>query len=301
MKQQQSKSLQQQPPLWKSFVRGGLGSTIGCALCHPFDVIKIRLQVQGVGSTQRSLNMVQMLQSIVTRYGLISGVGYGISSQLLRASTYYTIKIGCYDVFKRKIYGEDASVFSSQTNVLPLTSKLICGSLAGLTGATLSTPADVIMVRMLSDRAKPIASRQNYPNAFKMLVTMSPRHELFKGFLPNVLRATIVTASQLVTYDQVKQILITKILLEDTIGTHFLAASMAGVVTGLISNPLDVMKTRAMMEKTKSTNSKSLSIIDIAKTEGLIGFYKGCATTIGRQCTYTLGTFLVMEQLKKII
>ena len=296
MKQQQQ-SLQQ-PPLWKSFVRGGLGSTIGCALCHPFDVIKIRLQVQGVGSTQRSLNMVQMLQSIVAKYGLVSGVGYGISSQLLRASTYYTIKIGCYDVFKRKIYGEDASVFSSRTNVLPLTSKLICGSLAGLTGATLSTPADVIMVRMLSDRAKPAAARQNYPNAFRMLLTL-PHHELFKGFLPNVLRATIVTASQLVTYDQVKQLLIANTPLQDTIGTHFVAASMAGVVTGLVSNPLDVMKTRAMMGKTGS--GKSLSILDIAKTEGVVGFYKGCATTIGRQCTYTLGTFLVMEQLKKII
>ena len=159
---------------------------------------------------------------------------------------------------------------------------------------------------MLSNRAKPIASRQHDPNAFKMLVTMSPRNQLFTGLLPNVTRATIVTASQLVTYEQVKQILITKTFLDDTIGTHFLAASMAGVVTGvvtgLVSIPLDVMKTRAMMEKTRSIDSgKSLSIIDIAKAEGLVGFYKGCATTIGRQCTYTLGTFLVMEQLKKII
>ena len=93
MKQQQSTSLQQQPPLWKSFVRGGLGSTIG------------------VGSTQRSFNMVQMLQFYRHKIWSCQWCWYGISSQLLRASTYYTIKIGCYDVFKRKIFGEDAMFF----------------------------------------------------------------------------------------------------------------------------------------------------------------------------------------------
>ncbi len=54
------------------------------------------------------------------------------------------------------------------------------------------------MVRMLADRARPATERINYPNAFRMLLNL-PRKEYMVGFVPNVSRATIVTASQLVS------------------------------------------------------------------------------------------------------
>ena len=89
---------------------GCAGSVIGCGLCHPFDVIKIRLQVQGEGmqglGKQHELGMLSMFKHIVRTEGIVSGFSYGISSQILRAASYYAIKIGLYDVIKQQVFGE---------------------------------------------------------------------------------------------------------------------------------------------------------------------------------------------------
>lgn len=80
--------------------------------------------------------------------------------------------------------------------------------------------------------------------------------------------------------------------------TKLKALMNAGVVTGLLSNPMDVMKTRMMNTHVKYTGILDC-FISTARNEGLQGFYKGCATTIARQCAYTVGTFVAMEQIKK--
>ena len=77
---------------------------------------------------------------------------------------------------------------------------------------------------------------------------------------------------------------------------------MAGVVTGLISNPMDVVKTRLMDLQKPGASPRNVlqSFGTIVSTEGIRGVYKGCMTTILRQCMFTLGTFLVLEQMRKI-
>lgn len=137
--------------------------------------------------------------------------------------------------------------------------------------------------------------RQNYGNAFGVLFRLR-RAEWTVGFIPNVSRATVTTASQLVSYDQLKYLALKYTSMTDTMPMHVLASFMAGVITGVASNPMDVIKTRLMNKDTSYTGLLDC-IASTARNEGLAGFYKGCATTIARQCTYTMGTFVVMEQI----
>ena len=80
-------------PIWISFAAGGLGSILGCTACHPFDVLKVRLQVQGevaghaVGQGgQRSapamLSMTGMARCIVRSDGIVAGFSHGLSGQV---------------------------------------------------------------------------------------------------------------------------------------------------------------------------------------------------------------------------
>ena len=101
----------QHPPLWQSFAGGGIGSVLGCTACHPFDVIKIRLQMQGAGAKGvKAATNYQMFWEIVRTDGFVNGMVYGVSSQILRACTYYTIKIGMYDVIKRGVFDEQPGI-----------------------------------------------------------------------------------------------------------------------------------------------------------------------------------------------
>ena len=201
-----------------------------------------------------------------------------------------------YDVIKRGVFDEQPGI------PLPLYQKMAAGLSAGAVGAALSNPCDLIMVRMLADRHLPADQRRAYRHALEALVRI-PRDEglatYMNGFVPNIARATVVTASQLVTYDQIKQSFLKFTPMEDTVPTHILSSFVAGVVTGLTSNPMDVIKTRMMNAFEGQYQGLGDCILQTARNEGLGGFYKGCSTTIGRQCTYTLCTFVIMEQVKR--
>lgn len=97
------------PPVWRVFVGGCMGSVIGCSMCHPFDVVKIRLQCQGEGLRQAAgrgnLGIIGTSRHILKHEGLL-GFSYGISSQILRATSYYAIKIALYDVIKQEVFNE---------------------------------------------------------------------------------------------------------------------------------------------------------------------------------------------------
>ena len=77
------------PPIWISFAAGGLGSVLGCAACHPFDVLKVRLQVQGEGGVlahgahrPAKQTMTEMALSISRSQGIVRGFSQGLSGQV---------------------------------------------------------------------------------------------------------------------------------------------------------------------------------------------------------------------------
>ena len=59
-------------------------------------------------------------------------------------------------------------------------------------------------------------------------------------------RNSVFNAAELATYDQVKQILVKKMNLPDSVFTHFFCGFWAGVMAVIVGNPIDVIKTRLM-------------------------------------------------------
>jgi solute carrier family 25 oxoglutarate transporter 11 len=61
-----------------------------------------------------------------------------------------------------------------------------------------------------------------------------------------VIRAMFMTASQLSSYDQIKQLLLNTSYFKDNLWTHFVAGTIAGFIATVVCNPIDVVKTRLM-------------------------------------------------------
>ncbi|KAF2497772.1 mitochondrial carrier [Lophium mytilinum] len=174
-------------------------------------------------------------------------------------------------------------------------------SASGFIGGVVGNPADVLNVRMQHDAALPPEKRRNYKNAIDGLIRMTreegPR-SLTRGVWPNSVRAILMTASQLATYDIFKRLLLAHTSLKDNLTTHFSASFMAGFVATTVCSPVDVIKTRVM----SSHEHKGLVrlVTDIFRAEGLGWMFKGWVPSFIRMGPHTILTFLFLEQHKKI-
>ncbi|KAF9663387.1 hypothetical protein SADUNF_Sadunf17G0044600 [Salix dunnii] len=123
---------------------------------------------------------------------------------------------------------------------------------------------------------------------------------LWRGSSLTVNRAMIVTASQLASYDQAKEMILEKGLVSDGIGTHVAASFVASVA----SNPIDVIKTTVMNMKVEpGVEPPYKGALDCAvktvKAEGPMALYKGFIPTTSRQGPFTAVLFVTLEQAEK--
>ena len=214
--------------------------------------------------------------------------------------------MGLYEILKQK--WSDHHSDSDAAAKLPIMKKIVAGLIAGSVGAAVGNPADVAMVRMQADGRLPIEQRRNYKSVVDAISQMSKQEgiaSLWRGSALTVNRAMIVTASQLATYDQVKEMILEKGVMSDGIGTHVTASFAAGFVASVASNPIDVIKTRVMNMKLEAGGVAPYSgALDCAmktvRTEGVMALYKGFIPTISRQGPFTVVLFVTLEQVRKL-
>jgi len=121
---------------------------------------------------------------------------------------------------------------------------------------------------------------------------------LWKGWSPNVNRAMFMTASQLATYDQFKEVLLASGYFKDNLTTHFTASLLAGLVATTVCSPFDVIKTRVMNDKTGEYRGTLDCFLKIFRAEGPIAFFKGWTPSYTRLGPHTILTFVFLEQMK---
>lgn len=239
---------------------------------HPFDVVKVRMQVN-----RTSLGAATVMSRIYALEG-VTGLYSGLSAAVTRQLTYTTLRLGLYDEIRAHVLsghpGDD----------IPFTYKVGCGLAAGATASTLCCPIEVSLVRMQADGNQPRAQRRNYRHAFDALYRVW-REEgiatLWRGVVPTVTRGAVVSTTQLATYDQAKSVLKRNGILSDGIPLHFAASLVSGFVYCWASLPLDICKTRMQdMRPDASTGrlpyrSIAQALYVIPKREGILALWKG--------------------------
>lgn len=225
----------------------------------------------------------------------IAGLYRGLSASLLRQITYSTTRFGVYEHLKADLTSKNSSTNLSFPTLLAL------ASISGFLGGVAGNPADVLNVRMQHDAALPLEQRRNYKNAVDGLIRMTREEgwkSMFRGVWPNSMRAVLMTASQLATYDSFKNVILEYTPLKDGMSTYFAASFMSGFVATTVCSPVDVIKTRVM----SSHESKALVhlLSDVYKLEGVGWMFRGWTPSFIRLGPHTIATFLFLEQHKKM-
>ena len=303
----------------KGFVEGGIASIVAGCSTHPLDLIKVRMQLHGESNQVPNLrssfafpnsNMsVPIHMNRPVRTGPISiavqivktdgaaALFSGVSATVLRQTLYSTTRMGLYEILKTKWT-------DPTTKSLPLNRKIAAGLLAGGIGAAVGNPADVAMVRMQADGRLPAAERRNYKSVVDAITKMCKTEgvkSLWRGSGLTINRAMIVTASQLATYDEVKEGILKRGVMADGLGTHVSASFVAGIVASVASNPVDVVKTRVMNMKVGDYDGALDCAYKTVRKEGFMALYKGFVPTVMRQGPFTIVLFVTLEQVRKLL
>ncbi|KAF8061006.1 mitochondrial carrier [Lyophyllum atratum] len=281
-------------PSKNPFWLGGVAASMAASCTHPLDVVKVRMQTLEAGSQRPS--MVSVLRASIAQSGFRS-LYTGLTACLMRQMSYSLVRLGTYEKLKARI----------SRGGRPSTIQLIlAASLAGGIGGIAGNPADILLVRMISDSTRPPEKRYGYRNAAVGLINLV-REEgvqgLTRGLATNTVRAMLMTASQVASYDFFKSTLLHNPLplvdyqLRDNLVLHVIASTLAGTVATTVCSPADVVRSRVMAASGKS--SVSHIIAQSLREEGPRFLFKGWTPAWIRLGPNTVLLFVFIEQMKK--
>lgn len=179
----------------KHFSASAAAVCVGQGAIHPIDVVKVRLQLEHVGQRASSSGMAKKLLHIVRHEG-VQSLYQGLTPALWRACVYGCLRLGLYEPCKDAL---DWAFHSSN-----LLTKMGAGVLSGATATIASHPIDVLKVRRQAQH-QPL--RGAMVREFRNIVAVEGVGGLWRGVGPSTARASVLTASQLATYDESKQII----------------------------------------------------------------------------------------------
>ncbi|KAH6766348.1 Mitochondrial substrate carrier family protein [Perilla frutescens var. hirtella] len=271
------------------FGTSGLSVAAATAITHPLDVLKVRLQMQLVGQRGPLTGMGKLSMQLVKSEGL-RALYLGMTPALMRSVLYGGLRLGLYEPSKYVC----ELAFESR-NVLM---KIASGAFSGAVATALTNPVEVLKVRLQMRRTTtggPILELQKIASEEGVAA-------LWKGVGPAMARAATLTASQLATYDESKQILLRWTSLQEGFYLHLAASTIAGTVSTIMTAPIDMIKTRLMLQRqSKRVGSYKNGLqcaYQVLVTEGPRGLYKGGFAMFARLGPQTTITFIVCEQLR---
>lgn len=279
----------------KPYVFGGLSGMTGTSIIQPIDTVKVRIQIIGESASGATTNPFKVAQAMLKNEG-VSSFYKGIDSALFRQATYTTARIGIY----RALY----NYRMEQKGAVPFIEKACMGMFAGLLGALIGNPSDVALVRFQSDFTLPKDQRRNYKHvfdAFGRIIKEEGVTKLWRGSVPAISRAVTYNASQLVSFDEFKEI-ITDIRGEWDFTGRCIAVLMSGVVCATVALPSDNLKTK--LQKMKAGPDGKLPyrgmfdcLLKSVKREGVLGLWVGLPTFITRVAPYSVAVLMINDYL----
>ncbi|XP_075216056.1 dicarboxylate carrier UCP2-like isoform X1 [Lycorma delicatula] len=320
------------------FLRMGVYASSACFadfMTFPFDVAKVRLQVQGEkirGAPGGAVVYRGLLGTIAT---VIHNEGYrslfnGLSAGLQRQLCFSSIRFGLYDSVKNfymsLIYGSPSTptlqkplsdvspttVVISPHSIYPTKKeepvnhginvpiRIAAGLTTGFMSVCVAQPTDVVKIRFQA-MTKGSQRYDNTRQAYNTIFRQEGLPGLWKGTMANAVRNSIVNVAEIVVYDTVKEAIIMKGIMRDNIYCHFSTATIAGLSATFVASPVDVIKTRYMNSPKGQYKGAFDCAIKTLKKEGLFAFYKGFVPSFCRIATWNIVVWVTFEQLKSVM
>ena len=287
-------------------------SGMGAAtVCHPLDVVRVQMQTDTGGEYS---GPVDCANKIVKTEGLVAGMYAGIGAAYLRQWLYGSCRIGIYAFLLEQAQNKNSAVAGSgKAAAIPLATKMAMGLCSGGIGSFVGTPSELALVRMSADSKLPRKQRRNYQGIFDCLRRIFKEDGisgLWTGATVTVLRAMLLSACVLGIGSEIKQFLTESGhfgadgKLFHGLPLIFVATLCSSFCANIVSNPLDVVKSR-MMNQNKSSSVQYSGMMDcfgkIIKDEGVVKLWSGFVPAFVKLAPYTIISLILTEQITYVV
>mmetsp|Transcript_11816 Transcript_11816/g.30170 ORF Transcript_11816/g.30170 Transcript_11816/m.30170 type:complete len:306 (+) Transcript_11816:192-1109(+) len=291
-------------PMHVTFGASATAACIAEACTLPLDTAKVRLQLQSLAKANRATlkykGPFHTVKTMVMEEGVVS-LFNGLAPGLHRQFLFTGIRIGLYDQIKAVIVkdSEKQPLIVQRIGIAVLTSAV---------GITVANPADVLKVRR---QALISANRKRLPK-FSKFGTMKQYLEiskeegfvagLYKGFSANLVRNSIISASEIVSYGIAKDVFIGSMGFQDGMPVHLASGCFAGFMATAFGSPFDVIGTKVMQKRGPYAGLPISTVaLQMMRNEGIFSFYKGFWPNFCRIGSFNILMWLSYEQIKKSI
>ncbi|XP_058740835.1 S-adenosylmethionine carrier 1, chloroplastic/mitochondrial-like [Vicia villosa] len=232
--------------LYEGCIAGGVAGVAVEAALYPIDTIKTRLQVARGGLK-------------IDFKGLYSGLAVNLAGSLPASAIF----IGVYEPAKQKLL----QIFPENLNAL---AHIAAGTIAGAASSLVRVPTEVVKQRIQTGQFKSTSS------ALRLIIANEGFKGLFAGYRSFLLRDLPFDALELCIYEQLRigYKVAAKRDLNDP--ENAMIGAFAAAITGAVTTPLDVIKTRLMVQGTQKHYKGICDCVrTIVKEEGPNALFKG--------------------------
>ncbi|KAI0647910.1 S-adenosylmethionine transporter [Trametes meyenii] len=245
-------SSQATPTFYQSLVAGGLAGTSVDLLFFPIDTVKTRLQ-----SSQGFL-----------RAGGFKGVYKGIGSVVVGSAPGAAVFFCTYDTLKRTL--------PLPSDYAPLI-HMMSASFGEVAACSIRVPTEVIKTRTQTSTYGPAA--QSSLAAARLVLSTEGVRGFYRGFGSTIMREIPFTSLQFPMYELLKKRLAKALNRPLAAYEAAVCGSFAGGVAAALTTPLDVLKTRVMLDLRDPTKQAHPSLVarlrEIYTVEGARALFAG--------------------------
>lgn len=294
----------------KHVFAGGLSGALTRAMFQPFDVLKIRfqLQVEPVAKLQKS-KYKSMLQAVclVRKEEGVVGLWKGHNSAQALSIIFGVSQFWCYEELVA-----NANNYKLCVNHAALTN-FTCGGIAGGLAAFFANPLDVVRTRLIAQDFS-----RGYNNTYqvlKIIILQDGIKGLYRGFIPSLFQVVPMTGSNFMLYKFFCGLWTNTMELSserDIPGLGLVCiGGLAGVISKTILYPMDLAKKRlqiqgfAQYRKTFGTFFECTGLLhcmkQTIKMEGFFGLYKGLYPSMWKAGVTTAFHFAFYDKICSLI
>lgn len=260
------------------------------------DVLRARAQFLGQSPLRvaRDLYVAEGAGGIALR---------GVRASLSREFLYAGFRVGLYepvrDVFARWV--PQATEGSAAAAAEHYAVRLAAGAACGALGSLVSNPLD--RLKTLAHVRELGTPEEGVPAALRRIGAEGGRAALWRGVVPAMQKAAVVTSVQLSTYDELKHALLARGVMAEGPLLHLACAASAACACILTSSPLDVAKTLIMADTrpgaVRAYRGVAHCLLATARAGGVRALYRGASVSSVRLLLHSLIAFECLEVLHR--